>query len=133
MSATYVVGGRVSVRPECFDKNITISDVDTNGKTEPMLLRYPSGKLLTLLALQLAGPSTLFKVDIYDNVACTEEYRIFSVEMIDTASARLHADCANAPFNNIVDTNLYIKVTPATGSGHSFFVRVQADVSKMIV
>jgi hypothetical protein len=123
-----IIEGDVNITPKALDATQTLAAVDTNGDTAILDMTSSKGKLISLMCIHTAGASTLFTVSVYDNSLATDQYLVYEAETT-VVSNKLHLNTEMIGFNNSVNNNLYVKVTPATGTGHAFTIRLQAEKS----
>jgi hypothetical protein len=123
-----IIEGDVNITPKALDANQSISGVNNTGTTAVLDMTSSKGKLISLLCKQTLGSATLFTISIYDDVAELDQNLIYEVETT-VATTLVSVNTEMIGFNNSSNNNLYVKVTPATGTGHSFFIRLQAEKS----
>jgi hypothetical protein len=123
-----IIEGDVNVKSAVVSATDTLSGIDNLGATSTIDIGSAKGKLLSLLCIHTVGAGTLFTVSVYDNSSTVDQNLIYEAETT-VITNKIQLNTEEMVFNNSSNTNLYVKVTPATGSGHSFFIRIQAEKS----
>ena len=132
MSASIILDGDVRVRKETLKNGINEqTGVDTGGRTFSYDVGAVSGQVHRLLVRQSAGPVTDFTVEVFDNNGYAEEYKIIGIEASGGSTRVDIAFSRPVPFeNSSSESNLYVKIVPASGSGHSFQTRIQGEITE---
>lgn len=128
-SGVIVLDGNVSIRAESLDKNVTLSSVPISGSTSSLDMGVAAGKILSTRILKTAGDASIVDITIYDSSSADDQHVIFEATMSSGTSKALVNEIL--PFRTS-DNKLYVKIVPASGTGHDFYVRVQAEAMKAI-
>ena len=133
MAGVIILDGDVRARNEIFRAIDTISGVDTSGSTLNLDVKTESGKLTRLLVRKTLGPLSGFTVQLYDNSTQASEYLLHECVENDDVITRINLAFSSPLIfsNSSAENNLYVKIIPLIGTGHSFQVR--ADGEKTVV
>lgn len=131
--AVVLVGNKLVVKKQNFDKIDAISNVGLGGATLQINLGpgINAGEVSRIVTRRTAGTSGEgYSVFVFDSPTEDPISQVIDILSEDRDRIDIKFD-GNVPFQNSAETKLYVKIVPQSAN-HSFQVRIQGEVTKVI-